>query len=106
MVNIQGIHYPVIVVEADTMESVYRTIGVVGHWDYGKGIEISNRLEGDTKLPTLMHEIIHGIDGALEIELTEHQTQLLAVGFLQFMQANGSDPEWLRNLIDEVEDET
>jgi hypothetical protein len=104
MVNIQGIEHPVVVVECDIMITMHKNHSIIGHWDVGTGIEINDKLVGDAALPILMHEILHGIDDALEIRLDEHQTQLLAVGFIQLMQANGGDVDWLRNMM-EVEDE-
>ena len=100
MVDIQGIKYPVVVVENDFLVSAALNCGAVGRWTYGEGIEISDILKGDAALPTLMHEIIHGMDEAMDIRIDEHQVQLLATGFIQLMQANGGDVDWLRNMLE------
>ena len=104
MVNIQGIDYPVVIVEDDLMTATHKDSTIVGFWDYGVGIEINERLTDDRKLPTLLHEIIHAIDDALNIMLSEHQTQLMAIGFLQLITANGGDLDWLRNMIDKSQE--
>lgn len=104
MVNIQGTDYPVVIVDDDLMTTTHKDNTIVGWWDYGTGIEVNERLQGDTKLPTLLHEIVHAMDDALNIMLSEHQTQLMAIGFLQLITANGGDVDWLRNMIDTVEE--
>ena len=100
MVNIQGIDYPVVIVDDNLMTTTRKDETIVGFWDFGEGIEINSRLKGDCNLPVLIHEIVHGIDAALDVLLTEHQTQLMAIGFLQLIHANGGDVDWLRNMID------
>lgn len=100
MVDIQGIQYPVTVVEDDMMTTTHRNQNIIGNWTVGKGIEINGALVGDSCLPILMHEIIHGMDAALDIGIDEHQTQLLATGFIQLLQANGGDVDWLRNMLE------
>ena len=100
MVNIQGIEYPVTVVEDDFMSTTHKCDGIVGHWSYRDGIEINDSLKGDTAIPVLLHEIVHGIDDTLDIGLSEHQVQLLATGFIQLIQANGGDVGWLRDMLE------
>ena len=100
MVNIQGIEYPVTVVRNDVMTTLHKNPDIMGYWNIEAGIEINDSLDGDAKIPVLMHEIIHAISCQLDIELDEHQTQLLASGFIQLLQANGGDVDWLRNMLE------
>ena len=100
MVNIQGIEYPVTIVGDELMTTTHRNQNIIGNWTMGKGIEINDGLKGDSVLPILMHEILHGMDASLDIGIDEHQTQLLATGFIQLIQANGGDVDWLRNMME------
>ena len=100
MVNIQGIEYPVTVMDNDTMTTLHKNPDILGYWDMETGIEINDNLMGDTKIPVLMHEILHGINNQLGIGIDEHQTQLLATGFIQLLQANGGEVGWLRDMLE------
>ncbi len=101
MINIQGIYYPVTMIDDNTMTTLHKCEDIIGHWSYRGGVELNGSLQGDARLPVLMHEIIHGIDDSLQIGLTEHQTQLLAAGMMQLLHANGGDVDWLRGAIDD-----
>lgn len=42
----------------------------------------------DTLIHTLNHELIHAIEQTLELELTERQTDLLALGLMDLFRTN------------------
>lgn len=44
---------------------------------------------------TVLHELLHAIDYAMALELTERQVQAMSAGVLQVLQANPEFTRWL-----------
>jgi len=65
-------------------------------------IEIDSESTGVNQVRTLLHEIIHGIDDLLDIQLNEHKTDLLAVGFTMVLKDN---PTLIKKLTDDLLDD-
>lgn len=60
-----------------------------GHIRYDKTtIEIEDNLSNQTKMLTLMHEIIHGCDTFSNAEITEKQTELIANQLISVLRDN------------------
>lgn len=51
-------------------------------------IKLDKTCKKDQSLCTLIHEVIHGIDADLNIELDEKAVELLGKGFYQFLKHN------------------
>ena len=59
-------------------------------------------LKADVRCQTLLHEITHVIEMTMNLNLTEHQTDCLAAGWLHLLRAN---PELLAVILNLDSDE-
>ena len=57
-------------------------------------------LEGDPRCQTLLHEITHVIEMTMNLNLTEHQTDCLAAGWLHLLRANPKLVAMILNMDD------
>jgi len=61
--------------------------GAMGRCDYKNNrILINNELPEEVQHEVLVHEVIHYIDNALDLELAESQVSGLAIGVLSFIR--------------------
>lgn len=61
-------------------------------------ITIGADLAEGVKQETVLHEIVHGIEHEMQLELTEKQVGALSVGIWAFVQANPEQAQWIFGL--------
>lgn len=70
-----------------------------GSINYGKAeIGLDADVSDHEKRETLLHEVLHAIDHALQLGLNEAQVGALSVGLWAFVQANPQAAAWILNL--------
>lgn len=77
-----------------------RSLGEANHSSLT--IDLASGQAEAQKRDTLLHEVIHGIEYAMHLELEERQVHALAAGLLCVMRANPAFVRWL--VLNDVDD--
>lgn len=85
-VKIGYTNYNVNIIEGNVVDDNKVCYGAIS-FDDGE-IKLSNLYNDDLKKCTFIHECIHGIDNAMEIDLDEDQVRKLGKGIYQFIKDN------------------
>lgn len=94
IISIIGRKYEVVVRE-DLVESV-------GQCDYDKlRIDIKSGQHPFLEADTLLHEIVHSIDDAMQLKMNERQVHCTATGFIAVLKDNPQFLEYLYKAIKE-----
>jgi len=72
------------VVDHENAKLLYGQVDHMQHW-----IRLGNTFPPDHQAVTFLHEVLHALDAAYDLDLSERQIDLLGVTLMAFLKDNG-----------------